>query len=585
MTSPLLQLQKKLRKNEWFLVPRTDAFQGEYVAPQDERLAWVSGFKGSAGVALIRYNQAFLFVDGRYILQAKEETDPKEWRIIPIVRQSLENFLKENLREKQILSLNPWLHTLHEYLRLKSLAKEKGAALNLQTSDPIEALWQDRPYAVLSPAVPHCLIFSGKSSGSKREQIFQQLQQKVDAILFTDCHSIAWLLNIRGQDTPHTPIIHSYAVLHQDQSVDLFVDLRKITPQIKDYLGQSVRFHPLENTIAFLNTLYQKQIMVDPHLAPLALVKALEEKGTKLVLQKDPSMILRIVKNAVEVIGAVSAHIRDGVALTRFLCWLANHPSLESLTEIKAADRLEAFRSEGTHFRGLSFSTISAVGSHGAIVHYHPLPETDRPLQQQTLYLFDSGAQYLDGTTDVTRTIAFGTPTPEQRHHFTLVLKGHIALARARFPYGTTGGQLDVLARQYLWQEGLDYAHGTGHGVGSYLSVHEGPQRISGNGFQQKLLPGMILSNEPGYYKEDAYGIRIESLVLVRECRSLGRWLEFSTLTLAPIDRCLVESSLLTLEERNWLNTYHQRVYDVLASWLNEENRRWLASATLPITT
>jgi Xaa-Pro aminopeptidase len=372
--------------------------------------------------------------------------------------------------------------------------------------------------------------------------------------------------------------------MHRDHSVDLFVDLRKISPQVKDFLGADMQYHPLETVVSYLHALPAKSIIVDPTSAPLALVQALLTQNRAPLFHKDPSLLLRAVKNAAEIIGFVSAHIRDGVALVRFFCWLTQHPSPETLSEIKVADRLEALRREGINFRGLSFNTISAVGPNAAIIHYSPKPATARLLDRHSLYLCDSGAQYLDGTTDVTRTIALGPPTAEQRKHFTLVLKGHIALARARFPYGTTGGQLDILARQYLWQERLDYAHGTGHGVGSYLSVHEGPQRISSAGFQQKLLPGMILSNEPGYYKEGAYGIRLESLVLVKSSRiNAGNWLEFQTLTLAPIDLQLIEPSLLSPEEKAWLNDYHRLIYDSLASWLDETTRKWLAYATAAV--
>jgi len=401
--------------------------------------------------------------------------------------------------------------------------------------------------------------------------------------------SIAWLLNIRGGDVPHTPLPLSFAILRQDGSVTLFIDQRKLVPGLERHLGNAVTVMPPEGLGPALDTLAAEggHIQADPATAACWVFDRLEAAGAKISRAADPCLLPKACKNPIEVDGTRAAHRRDGAALTRFLAWLAQEAPKGGLREMAASDRLEEIRRESQHFRDLSFPTISGAGSNGAIVHYRAMPESEKHLEPGTLYLLDSGAQYLDGTTDVTRTVAVGAPTEEMRDRFTRVLKGHIALAVARFPKGTTGTQLDAFARSALWQKGLDYDHGTGHGVGSYLGVHEGPQRISKGPNSQALLPGMIVSNEPGYYKTGAYGIRIENLVLVQPVEDAAEreMLGFETLTLAPIDRNLIDPSLLDQEEIAWLNAYHARVRETLTPLVDPETARWLANATQPIVT
>jgi Xaa-Pro aminopeptidase len=579
----LTLLQDRLRLREWFIVPCADAFQGEYTAPHDARLAWVSGFTGTAGTALVNKEQAYLFVDGRYTLQAKTQVD-KEWTVIPLAEQTIEDFLTKAVQPGDTLLLDPWLHTFQQYRYWSGFCEERQATLIALKQNPIDELWQDRPQAPHEPVCEHPLIFAGEASGSKRQQITQDLQDN-ECLLLTNCGSIAWLLNIRGQDVPHTPVAHAYALLYKTGNVDLFIDEKKITADVVAYLGSTVAIFPLSAIKERFSALTKQQcVWVDPQQTPAVLVLMIQQAGVVLNLRRDPSLLKRALKNPTEIIGAVSAHIRDGVALTRFLAWLAAQAPAGNLTELSCAAQLLEFRRVGEHFMDTSFGTISAVGSNGAIIHYQPTPQTNRRLEAQNLYLVDSGGQYRDGTTDVTRTIALGEPTPEQRRHFTLVLKGHIAIAAAQFPYGTEGAQLDVLARYFLWQEGLDYAHGTGHGVGSYLGVHEGPQGISRRA-TQALLPGMILSNEPGYYQEGSHGIRIESLMVVEEARDNvpQHWLRFQTITLAPLDQRLIEPALLTTPERQWVNNYHQRVNDTLAPYLDEATKVWLHKETLSL--
>lgn len=574
---PLLELRETLRTNEWLIIPHADAFQGGELAPNDERLHWVSGFTGSSGTALISRERALLFVDGRYTLQSREEVS-KVWEIVHTAELSPEIFLEQTLADGSILSFDPWLHTFAQYQQFASLR----CALNPLKQNPIDRLWKDRPSPPFHLVSVHPHHFAGESSQQKRQRLVQDLGN-ADCLLSTDSQSIAWLLNIRGQDTPYTPIVHAYALLYKEERVDLFVDTKKITSEVSQHLGDTVRICPLEALQDHLKTL--KTYCIDPNQAPAALILDIQKAGGKIRFQPDPSVICRAIKNPIEITGAASAHVRDGLAIVRFLAWLAGHPSISSLTEWDCAQVLLQHQERSTHFRGPSFAFCSASGPQAAIIHYHPTADQSCRLDSKNLYLIDAGGQYLDGTTDMTRTISFSDPTPEQRHHYTLVLKGHIALASCQFPQGTRGNQLDALARQYLWKEGLDYPHGTGHGVGSYLGVHEGPQRISPSNGTQPLLPGMILSNEPGYYKKGNYGIRIESLMVVekRDHPSAKPWLGFQTLTLVPFDRCLIDTILLTPDERNWINAYHQKILSVLAPELDEETLMWLKAATARI--
>ncbi|HXZ02303.1 MAG TPA: aminopeptidase P family protein [Stellaceae bacterium] len=573
-----------------FLVPRADEHQGEYVPACARRLAWLTGFTGSAGLAVVLPAAAAIFVDGRYTLQAKAEVDAALYLHRHITEEPASDWIAATLRSGEILAYDPRLHTLGEVERFRAAAEKAGGSLRPLAENPLDAVWPGRPPLPLAPVVPHELRFAGDSAEHKRQRLADRLAaERVDAVVLTAPDSIAWLLNIRGGDVPHTPLPLSFAILGRDGTVDLFIDPRKLIPGLGEHLGNAVRLAPPD---AFGPALRQlgaahRRVQVDPASAAAWVFDALADAGAELHRAADPCQLPKACKNPVELDGTRRAHRRDGAALTRFLAWLAGEARSGTLGEIAASDRLEQFRRAGEHFRDLSFPTISGAGANGAIVHYRAGPESERRLEPGTLYLIDSGAQYLDGTTDVTRTVAIGTPTPEMRDRFTRVLKGHIALATCRFPKGTTGSQLDALARRALWEVGLDYDHGTGHGVGSYLAVHEGPQRISKLPNTQPLLPGMIVSDEPGYYKAGAYGIRIENLVLVTplgageggERELLG----FETLTLAPLDRALVEPALLDGAEIAWLDAYHARVRAEIAPLVDAATRRWLEAATEPI--
>jgi Xaa-Pro aminopeptidase len=571
-----------------FIVPRADEHQGEYVPARGQRLAWLTGFTGSAGVAIVLRDRAALFVDGRYTLQAPAQVDTRIFEIRHLVDDPPARWIGSVLTAGAGLGYDPRLHTPHEVERFRAAAEKAGAVLRAVSDNPLDRVWAGRPAAPIAPVVPHPARFAGESAQSKRLRLGRSLAEEgVAAAVLTMPESIAWLLNIRGGDVPHTPLPLSFAILRQDGSLTLFIDRRKLVPGLEQHLGNGVTIAPPEGLGPALDALAAEggRVRVDPETAASWIFDRLTAAGATIRRAADPCLLPKACKNAVELDGTRAAHRRDGAALTRFLAWLAREVSKGGLTEIAASDHLEALRREGEHFRDLSFPTISGAGSNGAIVHYRATPETEERLEPGTLYLVDSGAQYLDGTTDVTRTVAIGEPSAEMRDRFTRVLKGHIALALARVPKGTTGTQLDAFARQALWQKGLDYDHGTGHGVGHYLGVHEGPQRISKAPNGQALLPGMIVSNEPGYYKTGGYGIRIENLVLVRPADggTEREMLGFETLTLAPIDRNLVEPSLLDDEQIAWLDAYHARVRAVLTPLVDDETARWLADATRPV--
>ena len=585
-----LRTELKRRGVDGFLVPRADEHQGEYVPRCTQRLAWLTGFTGSAGLAAVLPDTAAIFADGRYTLQARDEVDGALYTHRHLTEQPASEWIAATLKSGQVLAYDPRLHTIGEVERFRAAAAKAGGSLVALSDNPLDAIWTDRPPQPLAPIVPQPLRFAGESAQSKRQVLAERLvAEHVDAAVLTAPDSIAWLLNIRGGDVPHTPLPLSFAVLNRDATVDLFVDQRKLVHGLSEHLGGMVRVAPagaFGETLERLGTAGGR-IQVDPMTASAWVFDRLTMAGAQIYRAADPCQLPKACKNAAELAGMRAAHQRDGAALTRFLAWLSDAASRGSLTETVASDRLEAFRREGEHFRDLSFPTISGAGPNGAIVHYHATPRSERRLEPGMLYLVDSGAQYLDGTTDVTRTVAIGTPSAEMRDRFTRVLKGHIALAACRFPKGTTGSQLDALARRSLWEVGLDYDHGTGHGVGSYLSVHEGPQRISKIANSQSLLPGMIVSDEPGYYKTGAYGIRIENLVAVtpiREGEAVERSLLcFETLTLAPIDHTLVEPSLLEAWEVAWLDAYHTRVRTEITPLVDDITARWLAAVTRPL--
>jgi Xaa-Pro aminopeptidase len=570
-----------------FLVPRTDEYQGEYVPASAQRLAWLTGFTGSAGLAVALRDKAAIFVDGRYTLQAAAEVDGRHYEHRHISDQPAGPWIEANLKPGESLGYDPRLHTLGEVARFRAAAEKAGGKLVPLDSNAVDAVWNDRPAAPTEPVVPHDIRFAGESAAAKRARIAASLaEQSADAVVLTAPDSIAWLLNIRGGDVPHTPLPLSFAVLHRDESVDLFIDRRKLTPALPAHLGNAVRIADPDGFGAFLEKLAadKKRALADPALSAAWVFDRL---GDAAIRASDPCQLPKACKNAVELEGTREAHRRDGAALTSFLAWLAREAGSGKLREIDASDRLEEFRRPGANFRDLSFPTISGAGPNGAIVHYHASKATERVLEPGSFYLVDSGAQYLDGTTDVTRTVAIGKPSAEMKDRFTRVLKGHIALATCVFPKGTSGSQLDALARNALWQAGLDYDHGTGHGVGSYLGVHEGPQRISKLPNSQALMPGMIVSNEPGYYKTGAYGIRIENLVVVEKRDGLGEAgreiYGFETITLAPIDREAIAPSFLGPQEIAWLDQYHARVRETLTPLVDSATASWLAQVTRPL--
>ncbi|HXP95075.1 MAG TPA: aminopeptidase P family protein [Telmatospirillum sp.] len=569
-----------------FVVPHSDEHQGEYLPPSALRLTWISGFTGSAGVAIVLADRAALFVDGRYTLQAAGQVDATLFEHHHLIEQPPAQWLAATLPAGARLGYDPWLHTPNGIGQLRAACDKAGALLSSCADNPLDAVWTDRPAPPQTPALPHALAFAGRSALQKRADLAEQLvAETLDAAVLTAPESIAWLLNLRGNDIPFTPLPLSFALLNKDGAVDLFLDDKKLSPETIRHLGAEVRAKAPPALGPALDALAGKQVRLDPATAPSWIAERLIAAKAHITHGADLCALPRACKNPVELEGTRHAHHRDGVALTRFLCWLASTVDSGTVTEMSAAERLDRFREGGENYRGPSFPTISAAGPDAALPHYHTTESSNRSLSSGQLYLVDSGGQYLDGTTDVTRTIAIGPAGAEERRRFTLVLKGHIALARARFPLGTTGSQLDGLARQALWAEGLDYDHGTGHGVGSYLSVHEGPQRISKLPSAQALLPGMILSNEPGYYKAGAYGIRIENLLVVRPWPHRGEreTLEFETLTLAPIDRSLIQRDLLSADEADWLNAYHTRVRDELTPLLDGPTADWLAEATRAI--
>ncbi|SMH60727.1 aminopeptidase P family protein [Azospirillum agricola] len=579
----------KRRSLDGFVVPRGDEHQGEYVPPRAQRLAWLTGFNGSAGNAVVTAGRAAIFVDGRYTIQVRAEVPAALYEYRHLVEDPLSDWLVEALPDGGRLGYDPWLHTAGWVEKLRPVLERAGIHLIACEDNPLDSVWADQPPAPLAPVVPQDAAFTGDDSAGKRARLAGELAAKgIAAAVLTQPDSIAWLLNIRGADVPCTPLPLSFAILAADGAVELFLDPRKLAPRTVAHLGDRVRVRPVPEFGPALDAVARgsARVLADPASTSAWIVDRLHLAGARIERDTDPCALPKACKNAAELAGTRAAHARDGAALVRFLRWFATEAPKGGLTEIAVADRLLAFRRGGERFRGLSFDTIAGAGPNGAIVHYRVTPETDRRLDPDSLFLLDSGAQYLDGTTDVTRTLAVGSPGPEMRDRFTRVLKGHIALSTARFPQGTTGSQLDALARLPLWAAGLDYDHGTGHGVGSFLSVHEGPQRISKIGNSVALQPGMILSNEPGYYKTGAYGIRIENLVVVQpvEIADAERpMLGFEPLTLAPIDRTLIEVSLLTGEELAWVDAYHARVRDELTPQLDAGDAAWLAGATAPL--
>ncbi len=571
-----------------FIVPHADEFQNEYLPAASERLAWLTGFSGSAGLAVVLVEKAAIFVDGRYTLQVRDQVDVAVYSPEHLVDTPPAEWLARNAAAGARIGYDPWLHTGNEIRKLAAACEKAGASLVPVAANPLDAVWTDRPAPPASPVVDRPLEFAGRSRTEKLAELDAILVEKgLDAALLTDPTSLAWAFNIRGTDVPHTPLVLAFAVLVAKALPRLLLDRARLDATLAADLETVAEIRAPQDFADVLDALGKAgaKVLVDPAGAPHAIGERLTAAGATLVPGADPCTHPKAIKNEAEIAGARAAHVRDGAAMVRFLAWLEGEAP-GTVDEIAAAERLEAFRRDGGLLKDLSFDTISGAGPNGAIVHYRVTRATSRVLDAGSVYLVDSGGQYVDGTTDITRTVAIGEPSAEMRDRFTRVLKGHIGIAAARFPEGTTGAQLDTLARYSLWQAGLDYDHGTGHGVGSFLSVHEGPQRISKAG-SVKLEPGMIVSNEPGYYKTGAYGIRIENLVLVRPAEEVAggekKLLSFETLTVVPIDRRLVDVALLTAEERAWLDAYHGRVRETISPLVDGTARVWLDAATAPL--
>jgi len=586
---PLIRQAMAAQGLDGFLVPHEDEHQNEYLPAANDRLAWATGFTGSAGAAVILRDKAAVFVDGRYTLQVRDQVDAQLFEIRDLVEGGVPAYLETATGRGQRIGYDPRLHSPDALAHLKAAAAKAGAELTPVNDNPLDRAWgQSRPPQPVAPVVPHPAEFSGEDSAAKRVRVGASISAKGgDAAVLTAPSSIAWLFNVRGGDVIRSPLPLGQAILAKDGTARLFLDPAKVTQDLPAWLGNQVRLETPDELPAALAELRGRSVVVDPAQSSAWYFEALAQAGASVIRAEDPCALPRAQKNPVEIQGTRNAHVRDGAALTRFLHWLATEGQASPPDEITAVRKLEGFREATGALKDLSFDTIAGAASNGAIVHYRPTERLNKRAETGSLLLIDSGAQYLDGTTDVTRTVAIGQPTQEMRERFTLVLKGHLALAAIRFPAGTTGSAIDVLARHALWMHGLDYDHGTGHGVGSYLGVHEGPQRISKAPNSVALRPGMILSNEPGYYKEGAYGIRIENLQVVSPAEPIpgGERLMhgFETLTLAPIDRRLVDRDLLSPDERAQLDAYHARVRDVVGPLVEPEVKSWLIDATAPI--
>ena len=571
-------------KLDGFLVPLADEYMNEYVPEVAQRLTWLTGFTGSSGFAIILKDKAAFFTDGRYTIQAAQQVNEQVYELRHITKTPLNNYLAMHIKDGDKIAYDPWLHTRSGLDRIKTVLTKQKAKLICVDKNLVDCIWQDKPSPPNAEIFAHDIKYAGEASASKRTRLAKELLALgLDAAVITTPPSIAWLLNVRGGDVENTPLPLSYAVLHANGTVDWFVNPSKLKPETRSLLTADATIHSPDDFAAVIKQLgYKKaKVRVDVQHTPVRVMDMLEDAGASIDTGVDLCDLPKSCKNKTELAGIKAAHIRDGLALTKFLCWLAAQKS-GSVTEIAAEEKLLEYRKSVPGFLYPSFPSISGAGPHGAIVHYRATQESNRTLNANELYLIDSGGQYFDGTTDVTRTLAIGTPTPIMKTHYTLVLKGHIGLAMAVFPQGTHGGQLDILARQHLWAAGLDYDHGTGHGVGAFLGVHEGPQSISGRS-TVPLRVGMVISNEPGYYLTGAYGIRIENLVFVKESEKQldGKpMLAFETLTLAPMDLNLVDVGLLTLLEKAWLNDYHATVYKTHATHLNQAEKAWLKTAT-----
>ncbi|MCR9773306.1 aminopeptidase P family protein [Vibrio harveyi] len=569
------------------LVPHEDEYLGEYVPAHNERLHWLTGFTGSAGAAVITKDKAAIFVDGRYTVQVTKQVPADLFEYRHLIEEPALDWIKDHLANGASVAIDPRMHN-SAWLDMAQAKLAGALELKILASNPIDELWHDRPAPVVSDVRLMATEAVGQSSESKRQEIAELVKKTgADSAVITALDSICWLLNVRGLDVSRLPVLLSHAILHSDSSVEYFLDPARLPAEFDAHVGSGVTVHHPEALQARLETLTGKNVLVDPATSNAWFKLVLQNAGASVVSKADPCLMPKAAKNAVEITGIKACHIRDGVAMSKFLSWLDAEVVAGNLhDEATLADKLEAFRSEDPTLMDLSFDTISAAGGNAAMCHYnHENQPEPGKLELNTLYLVDSGGQYLDGTTDITRTIAIGQPSQEMIKQFTLALKGHIGVARARFPKGTRGYQIDTLARQHLWAEGYDYDHGTGHGVGHFLSVHEGPASISKKQIDVPLTEGMVLSNEPGYYRADAFGIRIENLELVVETPTNGDFpvLSFESLTRCPIDKRNINVDMLTRPELAWLNDYHQKVWDEISPLVEGDVKEWLRQATLPV--
>jgi len=588
-----LRQQLKEDRLDGFVVPLTDEHMSEYVGSYAQRLAWLTGFKGSAGSAVVLPEEAAIFTDGRYTIQVRQQVSPTEWKYESVPETSVAQWLREHAPNGGRIGYDPWLHTSDWVKQATAQLAAKGAELVPVARNPIDAVWSDRPEPSKARLIVQPEELAGQSSADKRHQMADWLSKEgANAAVLAALDSIAWTFNVRGQDVSHTPVALAYTVVHADGTADLFVEGEKVGDDVRAHLGNGVRLHERYAFEPYLKTLGGKLVAVDPERSVAAISQALEQVSARILSRRDPAVLPKAIKNKVEVAGHKAAQARDGAAVSRFLKWVEDEAPKGELDEMIAAEKLLGFRQELGDLRDLSFDTISAFGPNGALPHYKGTEESNLPFTSGTLYLVDSGGQYQDGTTDITRTVPIGEPTAEMIDRFTRVLQGHIAIATALFPKGTRGSQLDSFARRPLWEAGCDYAHGTGHGVGAFLAVHEGPQRISPVGSSQAggdepLQAGMILSNEPGYYKPGEYGIRIENLVLVVEKQVAGadkEMLGFDTLTFVPIEKRLIDVTMLSDRELDWLNDYHAEVLDKIGPQLSGEDKAWLERQCAPLS-
>ncbi len=569
------------------LIPHEDEYLGEYVPAHNERLHWLTGFTGSAGAAVITQDKAAIFVDGRYTVQVTKQVPNELFEYRHLIEEPALDWIQDNLTANASVAIDPRMHS-SAWLDMAQAKLAGKLELNILSSNPIDALWHDRPAPVVSDVRLMPTEAVGQSSESKRKEIAQLVTKAgADSAVITALDSICWLLNVRGLDVSRLPVLLSHAILHADSSVEYFLDPARLPAEFAAHVGTGVTVHHPEALQSRLEAMSGKKVLLDPAISNAWFNLVLQNAGASVIAAADPCLMPKAAKNEVEIAGMKACHISDGVAMSKFLCWLDAEVAAGNLhDEATLADRLEAFRKEDPTLMDLSFDTISAAGGNAAMCHYnHENQPEPGKLELNTLYLVDSGGQYLDGTTDITRTIAIGQPSAEMIKQFTLALKGHIGVARARFPKGTRGYQIDTLARQHLWAEGYDYDHGTGHGVGHFLSVHEGPASISKKQIDVPLTEGMVLSNEPGYYRADAFGIRIENLELVVETPTNGDFpvLSFESLTRCPIDKRNINVDMLTRPELAWLNDYHQKVWEQISPLVEGEVKEWLREATLPL--